>query len=224
MALLGHLDPSISPVKQSPLHSTAHVVVSPNRFSFPDCLSNPLAFLPRPPTSDPSYLPTTSPVKRRSPRTLSANPAGTKRKRWPSPSASPLRPSSSVDNQIPNPLLTVRCPTERILPPETPIHRQRASVYDSEVFNLADEEWSTLSQNKPRISVSKTPTSVMQNSFRIPILKLPGIGNQASKKSWLLTTFQPPPSLKVPNLMSTSESHGEPQGRPRPDSLFRDHE
>jgi hypothetical protein len=121
----------------------------------------------------------------------------------------------SVGNQMPSPLLTVRCPAERVLPPETPVHRQRASAYDSRVFTLADEEWSTLPQNKPRISVSKTPVSVMQNSFRIPSLKLPGIGNQASKKSWLLTTFRPPPPLKVPNLVSTSgttenlkEDHG----------------
>ena len=212
MALLGRIDPSISPVKQSPLHYTAHVVASPNRFSFPDRLSNPLAFLPRSPTSDPSHLTTTSPVKHRSPGALSANLAGTKRKRWPSPSPSPLRPPSSVGNQVPNPLLTVRCPAERVLPPETPIHRQRASVYDSRVFILEDEEWSTLPQNKPRISVSKTPISVMQNSFRIPMLKLPGIGNQA-KKSWLLTTFQPPPPLKVPNLMRTTENLKEDHAR-----------
>ena len=204
MALLGHIDPSLSPVKQSSLHSTAHLVVSPNRFSFPDRLPNPLAFLPRSPISDSSHgSPTASPVKRRSQGALSVNRAGTKRKRQSSPSPSPLFPTRSV---TPNPLLTVRRPVERILPPRTPVHRQPVSAYDSRVFTSADEGWSTLPQNKSRTSASKTPTSLKQNSFRIPNLKLPGIGNQASKKSWLLTTFQPPPPLKVPNLIRTSEA------------------
>jgi len=214
VALSGYIDPSLSPVKQS-LHSSAHAVVSPNRFNFLDRLPDPLS-----PTSHSSHIFPTSPVKRRFPgalsAALSANRTGTKRKRRPSPSPSPLRSIRSVGNQIRNPLLTVGCPAERILPPGTPVHRQRASAYDSSVFALADEEWSTLPQNKPRISVSKIPTSVTQNSFRIPSLKLPGIGNHASKKSWLLTTFQPPPPLKVPNLMNTSgatENLNEDHGR-----------
>ncbi len=183
------------------------MVVSPNLLSFPDRLPDPLAFLPRSPTRDSSHRsPTASPVKRRSPGALSVNRAGTKRKRRPSPSPSPLCPTRSVGNQTPNHLLTGRRPVERNLPPKTPDHRQRASPYDSRVFTSADGEWSTLPKNKSRISVSKTPRPFMQNSFRIPSLKLPGIGNQASKKSWLLTTFQPPPPLRVPNLISTSEA------------------
>ena len=196
VALLGHIDPSLSPVKQSS-HSTAHLVVSPNRFSFPDRLPNPLAFLPR------SFIsPIASPVKRRLPGALSVNRAGTKRKRQSSPLPSPLCPTRSV---TPSPLLTIRHPVERIAPPKTPVHRQPVSAYDSRVFTSADEGWSTLPQNKSRTSASRTPTSLKQNSFRIPSLKLPGIGNQASKKSWLLTTFQPPPPLEVPNLICTSE-------------------
>lgn len=199
MALLGHFDPSLSPVKQSS-HSTAHLVVPPNRFSFPNRLPNPLAFLPRSSIRESSHgSPIASPVKRRS----SVNRAGTKRKRQSSPSPSPLCRTRSV---TPNPLLTVRRPVERIPPPKTPVNRQRVSAYDSKVFTSADEGWSTLPRNKSRTSASKTPTSLKQNSFRIPNLKLPGIGNQASKKSWLLTTFQPPPPLQVPNLISTSES------------------
>ena len=206
VALLGHIDPSLSPVKQSSLHSTVHIVVSPNCFIFPDRLPDPLAFLPRSPTRDSSHgSPAASPVKHRSSRALSVNRAGTKRKRGSSPSPSPC-PTRSVGNQTPNPLLSVRRPAERILPPKTPDHRQRASPYDSRVFTSSDGEWSTLPQNKSRVSVSKIPTSFSQNSFRIPSLKLPGIGNQAPKKSWLLTTFQPPPPLKVPNLINTSEA------------------
>lgn len=205
LASLGHIDPSLSPVKQSSLHSTVHIVASPNRFIFPDRLSDPLAVLPRSPTRDSLHgSPTASPIEHRSSGALSVNRAGTKRKRQSSPSPSPC--TRSVGNQIPDHLLSVRRPAERILPPKTPDHRQRASPYDSRAFTSSDGEWSTLPQNKSRVSVSKTPTSFMQNSFRIPSLKLPGIGNQASKKSWLLTTFQPPPPLKVPNLINTSEA------------------
>ena len=205
VTILGHIDPSFSPVKQSSLHSTVRIVVSPNRSGFLNRLSDPLAFLPRSSTSDSSPgCPTASPVKPRFPATLLANRAGIKRKRPPSPSPYPLRPTRSVNNRTPNSLLTVGPPAEPIIPPKTPVHQERPSAYDSRIFTFADEKWSTLSQNKSRISFSKTPTTMTQNSFRIPSLKLPGIGNQASRKSWLLTTFQPPPPLEVPNL-STSE-------------------
>lgn len=203
-ALLGHINPSPSPVKQSSLHSTTHI---PNRFNLPNRLPDPLILLPRPSTGNPSYgLSTPSPVKPRSPAALSTNRAGTKRKRPPSP----LRSKRPVDTLIPNLLPTATFPRERV-PLKTPVHRQRVSAYDSEVFDSADEEWSTLPQRRLRSPASKDPTTMMRDSFRIPGVKLPGIGNQISKKSWLLTTFQPPPPLNVPSMSTENPKENDSQ-------------
>ena len=197
--LLGHTNASLSPVKQTSLHSTTNVGTSSNRFSLPHRPLNPLFSLPRTSTCNSSYeYLTASPVKPRSPA-LSTSRAGTKRKR----SRSPLRPTHSPGSRALHIFPTARSPAERNIPPKIPVHRQRASAYDSKVFTSADKEWSTLPQKKLRASASEDSLSMTRNSFRIPGLKLPGIGNQASKKSWLLTTFQPPP-LKVPSL-STSK-------------------
>ena len=194
-ALLGYSDTSLSSVKQPSLHPTPRTGASPNHFNFP---SDPLFLLPRPFAGTSLYKSSTaSPIKLRSPAALSVNRAGTKRKRSPSP----LRPTPSVDNGTTNHLSTTRSPADRIIPPKTPVHRQRASAYDSKVFTAAsaDGEWSTLPQKKLRTSASKCPTPLTQNSFRIPGMKLPRIGNQTSNKSWLLTTFRPPPPLSTPS-------------------------
>jgi len=52
---------------------------------------------------------------------------------------------------------------------------------------------------------------MMRDSFRIPGVKLPGIGNQISKKSWLLTTFQPPPPLNVPSMSTENPKENDSQ-------------
>ena len=173
------------------MRSTPRTRAPPSRFSF---LSDPLFLLPRPFTSNSSYRPSTSsPIKPRSPAALSVNHASTKRKRSPSP----RRSTGSVGNGIVNRLSTTKSPGDQIIPPKTPVHRQLAPAYNSKVFTSADGEWSTLPQKKLRTSASKAPTPLAQNSFHIPGLKLPGIGNQTSNKSWLLTTFRPPPPLTI---------------------------
>ena len=192
--LLGHSNASLSPVEQPSLRSTPPTRAPPSRFSF---LSDPLFLLPRPFTGNSSDLPSTSsPIKPRSPAALSVNHAGTKRKRLPSP----RRSTGSVGNGIVNRLSTTRSPGDRIIPPKTPVHRQRAPAYNSKAFDSADGEWSTLPQKKLRTSASTAPKPLTQNPFHIPGLKLPGIGNQTSNKSWLLTTFRPPP---LPTLEAT---------------------
>jgi hypothetical protein len=199
VALPGHISPFLPPLKQPPLPAI-HIGVSPNRFSSPRRLPDRACFLPRSSTGNSSYeTPTISPAKPQSPA-LSVNHAGTKRKH----SSSPLRLTHCPNNRTLNLLPTASSPVEPIILPKAPVHRQRAAAYDSRVFTSADEVWSTLPQKKLRTSACTDPTSMMHNSFRLPGLKLPRIGNQTTKKSWLLTTFQPPPLLKIPSL-HTSE-------------------
>ena len=201
MALLGHSNTSLSPVKQPslPLHSPPRTGASLNRLSF---LSDPLFLLPRPFTDNSPYTPSTAgPIKPRSPAAFSVNRAGTKRKRSPSP----LRSTCSVDNRTAKLLSTPRSLGDQIIPPKTPVHRQRASAYDSKVFSSVDGEWSTLPQKKLRTSASKDSIPLTQSSFRIPGLKLPGMGNQHSNKSWLLTTFRPPAPLSTPEATERLE-------------------
>jgi hypothetical protein len=208
VGFLKHTNSSLSPVKHT-LHSPTHTGAATNRFSR---LLDPLS-LPQSSTGSSSYEPA-SPVSPRPP-VLPANRASTKRKRSPSP----LRPTGPLDVRTPSRLWTMRAPTKRIISPKTPVHRQRASAHDSRVFTSADEKWSTLSQKKLQTSTSKGPISMTQNPFRIPGLKLPTIGNRTPKKSWVLTTFQPPPPLKVPNTFKAAENLTEDDGRIPPSEI-----